>query len=98
MQPITEKEVIPEKHSHNLVGVEHRKFEHGDPKDVAAKLDAERAKFKDERIVGDVHHTHSVAPVVSGEHIHHHVHETIQPVVQRGEESSPFWVGSLINF
>ena len=83
VQPVTDKNVLPEKHSHNMVPVEHRGFEHGDPNDVKARLAAEEAKFKDERIVGDTHHTHSVAPVVSGEHIHHHVHETIQPVVQR---------------
>lgn len=84
VQPVKDREVLPEQHKHNIVGVEERSYEHGSPKDVEAKLAAEKAKFRDERVVGDTEHTHSVAPTVGGEHIHHHVHETIQPVVQKG--------------
>jgi len=29
------------------------------------------------------HETRTVSPTIAGEHIHHHVHETIQPVVQK---------------
>lgn len=83
VQPITDRQVLPEQHTHNLVSVEHRNFEHGDSKEIEARLAREAGQFKDERIVGDTTHTHSVNPVVAGEHIHHHVHETIQPVVQR---------------
>ena len=92
MQPVADKKVLPEEHSHNLVGVEHRHFEHGDHKDTESKLATEAARFKNERVVDDTQHTHSVAPVVAGEHIHHHVHETIQPVVQRGGPFFPFTV------
>ncbi|KAK5655559.1 hypothetical protein OQA88_5490 [Cercophora sp. LCS_1] len=34
-------------------------------------------------VVADTTHTQSQAPVVSGEQTHHHVHEVIQPLVQR---------------
>jgi len=83
VQPITDRQVLPEKHTHNLVAVEHRNFEHGDAKIVEERLAREAQQFKDERVMGETTHTHAVAPVVAGEHIHHHVHETIQPVVKR---------------
>ncbi|KAF4535840.1 Allergen protein [Lasiodiplodia theobromae] len=83
VQPIQEREVLPEKHHHNLAGVEHRKFEHGDESEVQQRLKKEAAQFKDESIRQEEHHTRSTAPQVAGEHVHHHVHETIQPVVQK---------------
>jgi len=83
VQPVLDRQVLTEEHKHNLVAVEHRNFEHGNQKDIEARLAREAAQFKDERLVAETAHTHSVAPVVAGEHIHHHVHETIQPVVQR---------------
>jgi len=83
VQPIVDREVKAEKHIHNIVAVENREFEHGNAKEIEARLAEEAALFKDERLVNETKHTHSVAPVIAGEHIHHHVHETIQPVVQR---------------
>lgn len=85
VQPVQDREVLPEKHQHNIVGVEHRSFEHGDARADEGRLSQEAAQFRDERVIGDTKHTHSVAPAVAGEHIHHHVHETIQPVVQKGK-------------
>jgi len=83
VQPVKDREVLPEKHSHNVVGVEHRQIQHGNDNHVKQRLEAEAAQFKDTREVGETKHTASVAPVVAGEHVHHHVHETIQPVVQK---------------
>lgn len=83
VQPVHDREILPEKHAHNMVGVEHRSFEHGDARADEERLAREAGQFRDERVVGDTKHTHSVAPAVAGEHIHHHVHETIQPVVQK---------------
>lgn len=83
VQPVFDKEVKPEQHHHNLAAVEHRNFEHGNDREVAEKLRLEQAKYQDEIIAGETKHTQSVKPTVGGEHVHHHVHETIQPVVQR---------------
>jgi len=83
IQPINHQEVLPEKHSHNLVGVEQREVHHGDGSHIKQRLEEEAAKFKNTREVGETHHTQSAAPTIAGEHIHHHVHETIQPVVQK---------------
>jgi len=83
VQPVQDREILSERHEHQMVGVEERSFEHGDSRDDEARLAREASQFRDERAIGDTKHTHSVAPAVAGEHIHHHVHETIQPVVQK---------------
>merc|ERR1711964_794803 len=46
-------------------------------------LAAEQAQFKNARTVGDTQHTSSANPTIAGEHVHHHVHENIQPVIQK---------------
>nr|POE51801.1 hypothetical protein CFP56_26008 [Quercus suber] len=83
VQPVQDSEVLGEQHHHNVIPVEHRSFEHGNSEDVKTRLAAEAAQFNDgvERVKGE--HTSSVSPVVAGEHVHHHVHETIQPVVNK---------------
>merc|ERR1711964_375838 len=48
---------------------------------VKERLAAEQAQFKNARTVGDTQHTSSANPTIAGEHVHHHVHENIQPVI-----------------
>jgi len=83
VQPVKDREILPEQHSHNLVGTEEREFTHGNEEHVRARLEAERAQFQNTREIGSTQHTSEAAPVVAGEHVHHHVHESIQPVVQK---------------
>ena len=75
IQPVTDREVLPEKHSHNIVGVETREHRHGDAEAIKARLEQERLQFQNTRTQGGTQETHSVAPVIAGEHVHHHVHE-----------------------
>ncbi|KAE8447216.1 hypothetical protein EG329_011047 [Mollisiaceae sp. DMI_Dod_QoI] len=83
VQPINHKEVLPEQHSHQMGGIEHRDIKHGNDSHVKERLAAEAAQFKNTRTVGDTQHTREAAPSIAGEHVHHHVHENIQPVVQK---------------
>ncbi|EMC91747.1 hypothetical protein BAUCODRAFT_38884 [Baudoinia panamericana UAMH 10762] len=83
VQPVTDRAILPETHHHNVIPVEHRSFEHDSPDQVKARIAAEQAKFRDEQVLVEGQKTHSVEPIVAGEHIHHHVHETIQPVVEK---------------
>ncbi|KAL8844813.1 MAG: hypothetical protein Q9205_004850 [Flavoplaca limonia] len=83
VQPVKDREVLPEQHQHNIVPVEHREMHHGDTAAIQARLEQERAQFQSSRTTGGTKESHSVAPVIAGEHVHHHVHETIQPVVQK---------------
>ena len=83
IQPVKDREVLPERHEHNILPVENREHYHGDDAAIKARLEQEAAQFRNTRTEGGVRESHSVAPVIAGEHIHHHVHETIQPVVQK---------------
>ncbi|KAK7720381.1 hypothetical protein SLS57_005470 [Botryosphaeria dothidea] len=83
VQPVKDREILPEKHHHNLASVEHRQFDHGNDRDVQERLKREAAQFSDKTETGATRETRSAAPQVAGEHVHHHVHETIQPIVQK---------------
>ncbi|PSR82136.1 hypothetical protein BD289DRAFT_468226 [Coniella lustricola] len=83
VQPIQHHEVLPEKHTHQVAPTEHRTFEHGNEDHTRQRLEKERAQFQDKTEVGSVQHSHGKAAALSGEHVHHHVHENIQPVIQK---------------
>ncbi|KAI1629002.1 hypothetical protein EDD37DRAFT_615801 [Exophiala viscosa] len=83
VQPLTHQETLPEKHTHNILAAEEREFHHDNTKDTEAKLAAELGHFKDTRRVEQVTQTQATAPTVTGEHVHHHVHETVVPVVHK---------------
>merc|ERR1711900_5640 len=83
VQPIKDREVLPEQHNHRMAGVETRNLKHGNDEHVKERLAAEQAQFKNARTVGDTQHTSSANPTIAGEHVHHHVHENIQPVIQK---------------
>jgi len=83
VQPVKDREVLPETHHHNVIPVEHRQVNHDNAKENERRLAEERAQFKDTTTRTHAEKTSNVAPVVAGEHIHHHVHETIQPVVDK---------------
>jgi len=83
VQPIKAKEVLPEQHAHNILPVEHKTFDHGNDRDVRDTLDRDAAQYKDSSVTHGTTHTASAAPVVAGERTHHHVHEHVQPVIQK---------------
>lgn len=74
VQPVKDREILPEKHAHQMMGAEERHLQHGNPESVKARLEQEAAQFKSSRSV-QKEESHSVAPVIAGEHVHHHVHE-----------------------
>ncbi|RMZ92218.1 hypothetical protein DV736_g534, partial [Chaetothyriales sp. CBS 134916] len=83
VQPVSHKETLPEKHTHNLLPVEHKEIQHDSNDEAKAKASAELARFKDSSTVHRTKHTQEVAPTTVGEHVHHHVHETVVPVIQK---------------
>lgn len=86
VQPIVDSEVLPEQHHHVSEAAEKRVFAHGDDKaaerDQAAEADA-LGVHENKRTVSKAQATQDEAQVLEGEHIHHHVHETVQPVIQK---------------
>lgn len=83
VQPILDREVLPEQHSHKLAATERRDIKHGDDSDLKERLATEQAQFKNTREVGPTQVSASIGPTVAGEHVHHHIHEKIQPVIQK---------------
>ncbi|CAO2650700.1 Nn.00g019920.m01.CDS01 [Neocucurbitaria sp. VM-36] len=83
VQPVHDREVLPETHTAKLGGVQHREFDHRDHDSTKRNLVEDQARFKDERRIEGHTTSQSVAPTVGGEHVHHHIHETIQPVIQK---------------
>jgi len=83
VQPVQDREILPETHTAKLGAVQHREFDHRDHDSTKRNLVQEQAQFKDERRVEGTTTSQSVAPTIGGEHVHHHIHETIQPVVNR---------------
>jgi hypothetical protein len=83
VQPLAHKEVLPEKHTHNMIPVEHREFHHENESETKERLAREAAKFRDTTTTTETHHTQAHAGVATGEHVHHHVHETVQPIIHK---------------
>ncbi|KAI0125374.1 hypothetical protein BJ170DRAFT_727293 [Xylariales sp. AK1849] len=81
IQPVKDKKVLPTKHTYKENEAE-QEFDHRD--DTAVKeSQQEGSKFHDERKVEETRRTEERAPAQKDEHIHHHVHETVQPVIKR---------------
>ena len=83
VQPLTHQEKLPEQHTHNILPVEHREYHHDDDSATKERIAAEMGKFRDHSTTLETHHTQAAAPTVTGEHVHHHVHETVIPVVHK---------------
>ncbi|TVY13772.1 hypothetical protein LARI1_G007928 [Lachnellula arida] len=83
VQPIQDREVLPEQHSHQMAGIEHRNITHGTDEHAKSRLAAEQAQFKNTREVGETQRTNAQGETIAGEHVHHHVHENIQPIIQK---------------
>jgi len=84
IQPVKDQEVLPEQHHHKQVGVEHRTHDHRDHAQTQQHLQQQKAQFQNESTRVGAQETHrNAVPEVAGEHVHHHVHETVQPVVHK---------------
>lgn len=79
IQNIVDQQTLPEERTYNVKNVTERVFDHGDGRPID-----KGPRFQDERIVNETRHEHTVLPTVVGEHVHHHIHERIQPIIQRG--------------
>lgn len=82
IQPV-EAEEVQERHTHRVAPVQRQEIELGSPAEVEARLAREMAKFKDTSVMETTKEYHVAAPEVTGEHHHHHVHELIQPIIDK---------------
>merc|ERR1711939_361222 len=96
VQPVHDKEVLPEQHHHTAIPVEHRTHDKRDNDDDNSKLHMAKAQFQNEEVRQETQHSSTTMPTVGGEHTHHHIHETIQPVVHK-ESGHPSMVDERVD-
>jgi hypothetical protein len=70
VQPVFDKEVLPEKHEHRVVGTETREFDHRHNDNTRERFEAERGQHRDERHVAETKVAQVKAAGVEGEHVH----------------------------
>jgi len=83
VQPIAHEETLPEKHTHNVIPTEHREIVHENPDQAESHVQAHLAQFQPSSTTQQTTHSVSAAPMVTGEHVHHHVHENVIPVIHK---------------
>ncbi|KAK4544352.1 hypothetical protein LTR36_004243 [Oleoguttula mirabilis] len=81
IQPLKQTEILPEQHDYEEASKD-RKINR-DTGNAKAEAEAQLAQFKNTSEVGATTTVKSKEAVVGGEHIHHHFHETIQPVIEK---------------
>ncbi|KAI1825861.1 hypothetical protein F4861DRAFT_547030 [Xylaria intraflava] len=79
VQPLTEREVKPEHHVHEQAETRHEHHDHSG----SHAAQGQQAQFRDERREGGVEREVVKEPTLTSEHVHHHYHETIQPVIEK---------------
>ncbi|KAI0401706.1 hypothetical protein F4802DRAFT_419944 [Xylaria palmicola] len=83
VQPLKEREVMPEKHVQEQADVQHRHVNLDREGDVKAKHQGKQAQFKNISKEAGTHQQTVQEPTLTSEHSHHHLHETIQPVIEK---------------
>lgn len=95
IQPVQHREVLPEKHTHNLVPQIEKEFRHDNEDETRRTVSAELARFQNTSTTARTTTSHQQAAAVTGEHVHHHVHETVQPIIHK-ETIQPEVVHTII--
>ncbi len=84
VQPLEDKEVLPTQVNQETAATEVREVDHDDGKNVKADVDARNAEFESTKEVEESEKV-TKTETEGGEQVHHHLHETIQPVIEEGE-------------
>ena len=82
VQPLKDSEVLPEKHEH-VQETEHRNINNDDG-GAKAKAEVDRAGFESTSEQKQFE-SETKEPTQVEEHVHHHLHETVQPVIEKGK-------------
>jgi len=80
IQPLKDSEVLPEKHDH-IQETERRNINNDDGT-AKAKAEADRAGFESTSEQKEFE-SKTKEPTRETEHVHHHLHETVQPVIEK---------------
>ncbi|KAK5121493.1 hypothetical protein LTR85_005326 [Meristemomyces frigidus] len=81
VQPLKDREVLPEQHDYEESSKERNI--NRDTGDAKAQNEAQLAQFQNTSQQAATKESKTKEAVVGGDHIHHHYHETIQPVIEK---------------
>ena len=82
IQPLKDSEVLPEKHDYSQE-TKHRNVDRDDGT-AKARAERDRAGFQSTSEQKQFE-SKTQEPTREEEHVHHHLHETIQPVIEKGK-------------
>lgn len=85
VQPLKDSEVLPEKHDH-IQETEQRSIDKDDGT-AKAKARADRSGFESTSEEKQFESA-TKEPTQTDEHVHHHLHETVQPVIEKGKSTA----------
>ncbi|KAI1359248.1 hypothetical protein F5Y08DRAFT_332482 [Xylaria arbuscula] len=84
VQPLKERQVMPEKHQHEQADTERRYIDHrSNENDAKVMLERKQGQFKNTSEEAGTQRETVQEPTLTSEHVHHHLHETVQPVVDK---------------
>ena len=83
VQPVADKVVNQDVHHHNVLPVEHRERTHEMTEGAKKALADQQSAYQNTQTVNPTTHSREEIAAVGQDVTHHHVHETIQPVIQR---------------
>lgn len=86
VQPLKDREVEPEKHDHETASTQYRALDKGNhAAEEKAGLDADGSSFKNTSKDVELQEQHTTEKPSLREEVHHHYHETVQPVIEKGK-------------
>lgn len=83
VQPVVDKVVTGEVHQHNVLPVEHKERTHEMSEGAKKALAEQQSAYQNTQTVNPTTRSTEQVAAVGQDVTHHHVHETIQPVIQR---------------
>ncbi|KAK1925477.1 hypothetical protein DB88DRAFT_484083 [Papiliotrema laurentii] len=83
VQPVEDHQTLPTKHVESTAPAVVREHKEDMLPEHQAKLHEQRAKYHDEKQVGETERSAAHLGTHVNTHEHHHIHETVQPVIQR---------------
>ncbi|ODN91357.1 allergen [Cryptococcus wingfieldii CBS 7118] len=83
VQPVADSQTLPEKHIHSTAPIVHTEHTEDMLPEHQQTLQQQRGLHQSQKTEGGVERSGEHVGVAVNEHAHHHIHETIQPVIQR---------------
>lgn len=89
VQPLKDREVQETDHDYEQAETQYRNVDHNANNEAKQHHEEQQAGFHDEHVEENSETKTNEGEVVGAEHVHHHLHETVQPVIEKGMFNAP---------